>query len=135
MPSVQEQNIEQLAVQCREAMGHYQATAHADDACFELFARALRTQDEVAWTALIVQYRQLFFYWIGAGRSDAEDLLQDLLWRFWQRYKGAELADHFADLPHVLRYLQRSAHNAAISADGRTANEVLIADPDELNSP
>lgn len=131
MLSVQELNTAQLAVQCREAMRHHRPLARTEDACFELFARALRTQDEEAWAALWVQYRQLVYFWVGPDRSDAEDLLQELFWHFWQRYKGEELDNHFPDLPHVLRYLQRSAHNAAISADRRTAHEVLVADVDD----
>lgn len=131
-------NTEQLTLQCREAMSHHLTAARGDDACYELFTRALRTQDEAAWSALIVQYRPLFFYWIGPERNDAEDLLQELLWHFWQRFKGAELGDHFPDLLHVLGYLQRAAHNAAISADRRAAHEVLVAevdDPGGLCSP
>lgn len=131
MLPVQELNTEQLAVRCRETMRHHREIAPAEDACFELFARALRTQDEAAWAALLVQYRQLVFYWIGPERSDAEDLLQELLWHFWHRYKGTELGDTFSDLPHILSYLQRSAHNAVISADRRAAHEVLVAEVDQ----
>lgn len=131
MSSVRDLETEQLAAQCHEAMRHQKAIARAEDACFELFARALRSQDEEAWAALLVQYRHLFFYWIGPARSDAEDLMQDVVWHFWQRYKGTELGDNFSDLSHVLSYLQRSAHNAIISADRRAAHEVLVAEVDQ----
>ena len=57
--------------------------------------------------------------------------MQDILWHFWTRYKGADLAADFDDLPHLLRYLQRAAHNAVISAERRAAHEVLVAEVED----
>ena len=130
MSSIHAQNTQLLAARCQEAMTHFQPVSRAEDACFELFARALLQQDAAAWDALVAQYRRLILFWIGAERSDAEDLMQELLWHFWARYKGVDLAAHFDDLPHLLRYLQRAAHNAVISAERRTAHEVLVAEVD-----
>ena len=135
MSTVYEQNTQQLAARCQEAMARLQPVPREEDTCFELFARALLHGDQAAWDVLVTQYRRLILFWIGADRSDAEDLLQELLWHFWTRYQGADLATHFPDLPHLLRYLQRAAHNAAISADRRAAHEVLVAEVDNPTLP
>ena len=61
MQGVQQQDVEQLVMQCCEAMKHHQIRPRSEDACYELFVRALRFQDEAAWSALIAQFRPLFF--------------------------------------------------------------------------
>jgi len=122
----------EVAAKCREAAARSRRAQPADDRfCFDLFRRALTTQDQVAWAALHTQYEKLVRHWIGASRTDADDLTNEVFFRFWQRFADGQFEATFGALANVLAYLRVCARSVVINQARRDALDSLLQPLDE----
>jgi RNA polymerase sigma factor (sigma-70 family) len=87
--------------------------AHDSSSCYELFQRALRENDQEAWSALYGQYHRLVRSWLGNPPGDPDALVNEVFARLW-RAIPAERFDKFPTLPALLAYLERCAKSLAI---------------------
>jgi len=74
-----------------------------DDACFELFRRALACRDDRAWERLLNQYWRLVGYWVGrhtmrTGCAEEDD---DLILTAFKRLWNGITAENFPNFGHV----------------------------------
>lgn len=91
----------------------------------EVFAHALRTGDQAAFTALVERYRhqlQVHCYRLLGSFDDAEDLVQETLLRAWRGRAS------FEGRSRVQTWLYRIATNACLSALERAPRRVIPQD-------
>jgi RNA polymerase sigma factor (sigma-70 family) len=97
--------------------------------CFELFRRALEAEDEWAWQAIQEQYRGMILNWLHTAAhhrlaaEEAEDLLQNTLEKFWRtlgRRRNLAIAERFAHVGALLKYLRQCAVTAQLDARRQT---------------
>jgi DNA-directed RNA polymerase specialized sigma24 family protein len=82
-----------------------------NSACYEMFRRAIRDGDQLAWSRILEQYRGIVLAWVHrhpGSRVVAEDddHWVDLAFTRLFRAVGPEKLDRFSDVPQILRYLQ-----------------------------
>jgi DNA-directed RNA polymerase specialized sigma24 family protein len=133
-PRVQLRSSRALIDACRADAASFRSGAQcANRSCFELVRRAICDRDEVAWEAVIAQYRDLVLSWVRRHPAAATALESDDYWltltfeRFWTAV-GPERFRHFDDLGSVLRYLKMCAHSVLVDelrARRRQAGEPL----------
>jgi RNA polymerase sigma factor (sigma-70 family) len=118
---------EEVARRCREEAGRHREQEVGY--CFELFRRALETQDEWAWRAIQEQYRNLILNWLQTAAhyrlaaEEAEDLLQNTLEKFWRTLgnrRQAAIGERFAHIGALLKYLRQCAVTAHLDARRQT---------------
>lgn len=107
-------SIAELARRCANAMARSRRQkAHDLSSCYELFQRALKENDQEAWSALYKQYHRLVRVWLGNPPGDPDDLVNEAFARLW-RAIPAERFDRFPTTPALLAYLKRCAKSLAI---------------------
>lgn len=84
--------------------------------CFELFRRAIETQDNVAWEAIQQQYFRLILKWIlerspGLDAGEAEIAAQETLGKFWHTLtrQHMDVSARFDHVGALLSYLKQCA--------------------------
>jgi hypothetical protein len=113
-------SLGELAHRCREARPDAEDAA-GDDACYELFRRAVCQRDELAWELVVVRWRGLVLSYARQHPSwplvagDADDWATRTFERFWKAV-GPDRFDGFPNLPALLKYLKMCAHSAVLNA-------------------
>jgi hypothetical protein len=115
--TVRELPLLELARRCREETLRFLRGEDRDDAfCFEIFQRAVVTHDDVAWEAIVAQYRGIVLAYVSQHTAAAILHESDDYWinrafqRFWSAV-GADRFDRFPDLPALLKYLKMCVHS------------------------
>jgi hypothetical protein len=117
---VGELSVLELARRCREETLRFLGGQDRDDAfCFELFQRAVVHRDDVAWEAIVTQYRGIVLAYVGQHSAAALLHESDDYWinRAFQRFWSAVGPDRFAgfaDLPALLKYLKLCVHSVVM---------------------
>jgi len=116
MSSLEAMEVAELAERCSQEMAKSRRRKPADERyCLELFRRAIVQRDQEAWEAVFHQYRRLMYSWIGASHPEAEDLVNEVFARFWQKITPDEFQRRFHHLGEVLAYLRVCAKNLVIN--------------------
>lgn len=109
-------DLEALARACREESTRYaRREASSDEYCFELFRRSIADGSDVAWAALVTQYRSLVLTWIRRHPVYTALSENDEYWvnrafeRFWRAIPAERFA-RFATVADLLTYLKTCAH-------------------------
>ena len=117
---VQHLPVNRLEERCyEETLRYYQHEPCDGRYGYQLFRRALVSQDEGAWVALERVYRAQLVRWARSHRmyeqagEEAEEYANRALENLWRRV-GAQRFDAFPNLNSILGYLQRSIHNLVI---------------------
>lgn len=101
-------STDEVAAKCREEYSHRAVKlANAFSACWELFRRAFTEEDQQAWQALFIQYRLLVKSWAPELDLAPDDLMADVLGRFWIAVHNRDFAAHFPTIQQVMSYLKR----------------------------
>jgi DNA-directed RNA polymerase specialized sigma24 family protein len=111
-------SITELATGCRrEGTRFRRGEPCSTDFALELFRRAICERDELAWEALVVEYRQLVRTWVRQPPAiddlSEDDLVNGTFARFWSAVKP-ERWHEFASLPAVLHYLKLCARSLVL---------------------
>lgn len=109
-----------LAAACGEETGKFLRHEPTDDrCCFELLRRAIQGGDQLAWEAVVTQYRGLVLGWVRQHPGAAAAREEDTYWinrtfeRFWAAVGPGRFAA-FAGLAALLRYLKLCAHSVLL---------------------
>jgi hypothetical protein len=115
--SVGNLSVMELARRCREETLRFLGGQDRDDAyCFEIFQRAVVKRDDMAWEAILNQYRGIVLAYVGQHTAAAMLRESDDYWinrafqRFWSAV-GPERFAGFPDLPALLKYLKLCVHS------------------------
>jgi RNA polymerase sigma factor (sigma-70 family) len=123
---LQHMAVEDLAQRCAQETDLY-FTHHDYDSsyCFELFRRAIQSNDERALEVVIVQYQPLVARWVDRwmGRhpdfafvnEEAQDFIAQAFERFWISFTPAKF-DRSRNIADILKYLQMCVHGAIMDA-------------------
>ncbi len=96
-----------VAARCREEILAFQRQrTHAASPCYELFRRALVTDDQQAWAALYDLYGALIVTWGRCPGLDDEDVLHETWARFLRTVPGPTFTQRFQHIGKVLAYLK-----------------------------
>ena len=123
---LQQMTVTDLAQKCAQETDLYFNHQNYDSAyCFELFRRAIRSNDERALEVLIVQYQPLVARWVDRWMSkhpdfslfndETQDFVAQAFERFWLSFTSAKL-EKSQGLAAVLRYLQMCVNGAITDA-------------------
>lgn len=101
-----------LAQHCTEESDHFfHRRSHDPRYCYELFRRAIREEDERAWTYLCKNYRPLVTGWVrrhqafpGSG-EEAAYFVNGAFAKMWSAMSPEKFSS-FSNLKSLLRYLQ-----------------------------
>ena len=114
--------VAQLAEACQEQATRFLAHEPSNDEFgLELLHRAIVHKDDLAWDALVAQYRGLVVASIRRHplahllSDEEDDLAFHAFERFW-RAIDAERLGYFPNLAAVLRYLKMCAHSVVLDA-------------------
>lgn len=114
---VQDMSASELADACREQTQRFLRDQTSDDAYgMELWRRAIEHRDELAWEALVAQYRGLVIASIRRhplGRivgEDEDDWVCRIFERFWRAIDANRLSS-FNDIAAVMGYLKMCVHS------------------------
>ncbi|MBN1661040.1 MAG: sigma-70 family RNA polymerase sigma factor [Anaerolineae bacterium] len=108
MDTTTDLTTEELAQRCQEeSRRRIHQSVGAASSCWELFRRALDQGDEQAWRALFAQYRLLVLSWASELCLEPDDLMTEVLARFWVALRNRDFASHFPTIGQVMRYLKR----------------------------
>jgi hypothetical protein len=115
--SVGNLSVVELARRCREETLRFLGGQDRDDSyCFEIFQRAVVKRDDMAWEAILNQYRGIVLAYVGQHTAAAMLRESDDYWinrafqRFWSAV-GPERFAAFPDLPALLKYLKLCVHS------------------------
>ncbi|GCF08813.1 sigma-70 family RNA polymerase sigma factor [Dictyobacter arantiisoli] len=119
-PRVQRMSLTELVKNCQVEMQRY-CRGEADDECYalEIFRRAMKLHDPLAWDALQQCFSGLVFTWMrrhsrrerACSLDSEENYVAQAFTRFWQAsINNAEL--HFFSLASALNYLRASLNGA-----------------------
>lgn len=122
--NLQLMTLEDLAQRCaQETKLFFNYLSHETKYCFELFRRAISQRDDLAWSAIIVQYKSSVARWVNIwadkhpdfplAREEADDFVVEAFERFWNYFTPDKFGKS-QGLGAVLRYLQMCV-NGAIS--------------------
>ena len=120
--NLQFMTIEDLAQRCAQETKLYFNYLSSDTKyCFELFRRAIAERSDLAWKAIIAQYKPLVAKWVNhwadrhadfppAGEEE-EDFVAEAFERFWNFFTPEKFGKS-PSLEAVLRYLKMCVHGA-----------------------
>lgn len=110
-------SLTELADLCaRETERFFNRQEHDSGYCFELFHRAIRDDDQVAWQMIYNQYQSLVAGWVLHHRgfeTSGEEVEYFVTGAFGKLSKilTSEKLDDFSDLQSLLRYLKMCVHS------------------------
>jgi hypothetical protein len=120
--------VSELAMACRQETEKFRrGEPSVDSFCFELFRRAVCERDQLAWQAVLTQYRGVVLTWVqrqGAAADEVDFWINRAFDRFWSAV-GPERFPMFGGLSSVLRYLQMCAASAVLD-DARSRRGGLV---------
>ena len=112
--------LPELARLCQQETAQYlRREVSRDEYCLELLRRAIVERDQVAWDAIVRQYRVMVLSWLRKGYGSAMRAEDDDHWvnrtfeRFWLAV-GAERFASFPTLASLLQYLKQCAITALL---------------------
>jgi len=122
--NLQLMTVDALAQKCaQETKLYFKYQSHDTSYCFELFRRAIAEHNDLAWKALIVQYKPSVARWVNRwadkhpdfplASEEEEDFIAEAFERFW-KYFTPEKFGRSQELEDVLKYLKMCV-NGAIS--------------------
>jgi DNA-directed RNA polymerase specialized sigma subunit len=132
---LQHMAVEDLAQRCAQETDLY-FTHHDYDSsyCFELFRRAIQSNDERALEVVIVQYQPLVARWVDRWMSkhpdfplvneEPQDFIAQAFERFWVSFTPLKF-EKSQSLAAVLRYLQMCV-NGAITDSWRKLRRIQL---------
>lgn len=130
MRATDDLSVDELINRCREESDRFRKVCSEDyDSCFELFRRAIVTQDQAAWGAIYQQYRHEVAHWIYDYR-DSEDVLEErinlVFERFWRSMDSQTFISKFSSIERVIGYLKMCARSVRIDEYRREARYAFI---------
>ena len=122
--NLQSMPLDDLAQKCAQETIHYfKARIHDTSYCFELFRRAVTERSELAWNAIIVQYKPLVARWVNRqadkhpdfplAREEEQDFVDEAFIRFWH-YFTSEKFHNSKGLDGILKYLKMCVNSAVL---------------------
>lgn len=122
--NLQSMPLDDLAQRCAQETIHYfKARIHDTSYCFELFRRAVTERSELAWNAIIVQYKPLVARWVNRqadkhpdfplAREEEQDFVDEAFIRFWHHFTADKLHKS-KGLDGVLQYLKLCVNSAVV---------------------
>lgn len=116
--------LDDLAQRCaQETILYFKSRINDTRYCFELFRRAISERSELAWKAIIVQYKPSVARWVNRwadkhpdfplARAEEEDFIDEAFIRFWNHFT----LDKFhksQGLDGVLKYLKMCVNSAIL---------------------
>ncbi|GAA5530228.1 sigma-70 family RNA polymerase sigma factor [Herpetosiphon gulosus] len=134
LPSFADQPIAEVIKHCRnERYRFIQEQESESAACSELFWRALKGNDQGAWSAIYEQFKGLIYHWINDSQfADPDDILQEA-WSNFYHYapKNQELVESY-NLSRYLKYLFRCVKTVIIRQAQNEPKQHLYLD---INNP
>lgn len=120
--NLQLMTLEDLAQRCaQETKLFFNYLSHETKYCFELFRRAISERDDLAWSAIIVQYKPSVARWVNTwadkhpdfplAREEADDFVVEAFERFWNYFTPDKFSKS-QGLDAVLRYLKLCVNGA-----------------------
>jgi hypothetical protein len=126
-------SLADLARACQRETSRFQRGEPSDDQyCRELFRRAVCEREQMAWDAIVTQYRGIVLAWIRQHPASAAAQEDDEFWvnrafeRFWMAL-GPERFALFPDLRSLLKYLKLCVHSVLL--DGVRARHATRLEP------
>jgi DNA-directed RNA polymerase specialized sigma24 family protein len=122
--NLQFMTVEDLAQKCaQETKLYFNYLTNDTKYCFELFRRAISERSNLAWKAIIVQYKPSVARWVNRwadkhpdfplAREEEEDFINEAFIRFWNHFT----TDKFGKaqgLDDVLKYLKMCVNSAIL---------------------
>lgn len=116
--------VEDLAQRCaQETKLYFNYLTHDTKYCFELFRRAISERSNLAWKAIIVQYKPSVARWVNRwadkhpdfplAREEEEDFIDEAFIRFWN-YFTPDKFGKAQGLDDVLKYLKTCVNSAIL---------------------
>lgn len=116
--------VEDLAQRCaQETKLYFNYLTHDTKYCFELFRRAISERSDLAWKAIIVQYKPSVARWVNRwadkhpdfplAREEEEDFIDEAFIRFWN-YFTPDKFGKAQGLDDVLKYLKTCVNSAIL---------------------
>jgi hypothetical protein len=140
--TLRELPLSDLARRCREETLRFLHGEPRDDAfCFEAFARAVVGRDDLAWDAIVAQYRGIVLAYVGQHTVSTLVRESDDYWvnRAFQRFWMAVGPDRFAqfpDLAALLKYLKLCVHSVLMDeVRARRSGAVTSLEEFALDAP
>lgn len=122
--NLQSMPLDDLAQRCaQETVLYFKARIHDTSYCFEIFRRAVTERSELAWKAIVVQYKPLVARWVNGwvdkhpdfplDREEEEDFIMESFIRFWNHFT----TDKFYKSPGldgILQYLKMCVNSTIL---------------------
>ncbi|MGB1249335.1 MAG: RNA polymerase sigma factor [Candidatus Promineifilaceae bacterium] len=126
--SEQDSNVE-LATLCdqRKKQPEY------NEACMELFRRAIIEQDNEAWVLIYANFEKLIGHWISRKTIPEDSEINDLVHDAWERFVRYYSAEHYRKaeaFPYIVAYLRRCADTAVQEAIRKSQKEARVKEND-----
>lgn len=126
---VRSASVPELARLCHDETNNYlRRLPSRDEFCLELLRRAIVEREEIAWGAIVAQYRGMVLAWLRRGYGSAMRAEDDDHWvnrtfeRFWLAV-GAERFGAFPTLANLLQYLKQCAITALLDDARQSARQ------------
>jgi len=135
------EHIDKLIDECtRQSNRFFKDGVSEDEACFELFRRAIVHRNQVAWDAIYSQYHKLVQYWIQHCSSayfthedDIQSLVNAAFAKFWHSI-SPEKFERFHSLRALLGYLKLCAGSVTTDRIRRQKYQSLLTDLEEVRT-
>lgn len=122
--NLQSMPLDDLAQRCaQETILYFKSRVHDTRYCFELFRRAVSERSELAWKAIIIQYKPSVARWVNRwadkhpdfplARVEEEDFIDEAFIRFWN-YFTPDKFHKSQGLDGVLKYLKMCVNSAIL---------------------
>ena len=122
--NLQSMPLDDLAHRCaQETILYFKARIHDTSYCFELFRRAVTERSELAWKAIIVQYKPLVARWVNRqadkhpdfplAAEEEQDFIDEAFIRFWHHFTS-EKFHNSKGLDGILQYLKMCVNSTIL---------------------
>lgn len=122
--NLQSMPLDDLAQRCaQETILYFKSRIHDTRYCFELFRRAVSERSELAWNAIIVQYKPSVARWVNRwadkhpdfplARVEEEDFIDEAFIRFWNHFTPDKFSKS-QGLDGILKYMKMCVNSAIL---------------------
>lgn len=134
------EHIDQLIAECTQQSNRFFKDGKSDnEACFELFRRAIVHRNQTAWEAIYQQYHKLVRYWIQhcssayfSQEEDIQSLVNATFAKFWHSI-SSEKFEQFDSLRALLGYLKLCAGSVTTDRIRRQKYQKMLTDLEEIH--
>lgn len=122
--NLQSMPLDDLAQRCaQETILYFKSRVHDTSYCFEIFRRAVTERSELAWKAIINQYKPLVARWVNRqadkhpdfplAREEEQDFIDEAFIRFWHHFTP-EKFHNSKGLDGILQYLKMCVNSTVV---------------------